>query len=65
MGDVGGGDADFLLGAAAFYAALTGRGSYFMPDMDTEAFPPIGETGGVAAIRGAVRTMLGFRRAGG
>ncbi len=51
--------------SASVYAALSGQGSYFMPDMDTEAFPPIGETGGVAAIRGAVRTMLGFRRAGG
>jgi hypothetical protein len=51
--------------SASVYAALSGQGSYFMPDMDTEAFPPIGQSGGVAAIRGAVRTMLGFRRAGG
>jgi len=47
--------------AGPVYAAFSGQGSYFTADMDREAFPPIEESGGLAAIRGALRTLLGYR----
>jgi uncharacterized protein (DUF362 family) len=47
--------------AGPVYAALSGQGSYFTGDMDPEAFPPIQESVGVSAIRGALRTLLGYR----
>jgi uncharacterized protein (DUF362 family) len=47
--------------AGPVYEAMSGQGSYFTADMDQEVFPAIDETGGLAAIRGALRTLLGYR----
>jgi uncharacterized protein (DUF362 family) len=47
--------------AGPVYAAMSGQGSYFTADMDPEAFPAIAESTGLAAIRGALRTLLGYR----
>ena len=47
--------------AGPVYQAFSGHGSFFTADMDREAFPPIEESGGLAAIRGALRTLLGYR----
>ena len=47
--------------AGPVYQAFSGQGSFFTADMDREAFPPIEESGGLAAIRGALRTLLGYR----
>lgn len=48
--------------AGPVYTALSGEGAIFTPDMDPEAFPPLEETRGLAAVRGALRTVLGFGR---
>lgn len=47
--------------AGPVYTAFSGHGAYFTADMDKEAFPPIEESGGLSAIRGALRTLLGYR----
>jgi uncharacterized protein (DUF362 family) len=48
--------------AGPVYAALSGKGSLFTPEMDADAFPPVDEGRGLAAVRGALRTVLGFHR---
>jgi uncharacterized protein (DUF362 family) len=48
--------------AGPVYAQLSGKGTLFMPEMDPEAFPPVAESRGLAAMRGVVRSVLGFHR---
>jgi uncharacterized protein (DUF362 family) len=47
--------------AGPVYQAVSGQGAYFTADMDPEAFPAKDESGGLAALRGALRTVLGYR----
>lgn len=47
--------------AGPVYQALSGQGAYFTADMDPEAFPAKDESSGLAALRGALRTLLGYR----
>ncbi len=46
--------------AGPVYAALGQRGALFTAPVDTDAFPPIGETAVLAATRRAVRFLLGI-----
>ncbi|MEO7096336.1 MAG: DUF362 domain-containing protein, partial [Polyangiales bacterium] len=48
--------------AGPVYAALGHRGALFTAPVDTDAFPPIGETAVLAAARRVVRTLLGIDR---
>ena len=48
--------------AGPIYAALGQRGALFTAPVDTDAFPPIGETAVLAAARRAVRFLLGIDR---
>ena len=48
--------------AGPVYASLSMKGALFTADMDTEAFPPIGETRMLGAARTLLRSALGFAR---
>jgi len=46
--------------AEPVYARFGGRGAVFVPDLDPEAFPPIGETTALRAARRFMRALLGI-----
>ena len=46
--------------AEPVYARFGGRGAVFVPDLDPEAFPPIGETTALRAARRLMRALLGI-----
>jgi uncharacterized protein (DUF362 family) len=48
--------------AGPAYASLSGRGALVTADLDPEAFPPLAESGALAAARRALRLVLGMGR---
>lgn len=48
--------------ASPVYAALSRQGALFVAALDPDEFPPVGETRALAAVRSALRVLLGIDR---